>query len=133
MLVATLSQLNLSSTLMRFLPQMGAKSARRLINLSYLATSLTALVGSVVFVTVLPRLSSEWRFVGDSAFFAVIFAVSVVVWEIFTLQDAALVGLQRPVAIPIKMWSTRWRSWHCWWSQHRYSARQTSYCPGLPR
>ena len=102
MLVATLSQLNLSSTLMRFLPQMGAKSARRLINLSYLATSLTALVGSVVFVTVLPRLSSEWRFVGDSAFFAVIFAVSVVVWEIFTLQDAALVGLQRPVAIPIE-------------------------------
>ena len=102
MLVGTLSQLNLSSTLMRFLPQMGAMSARRLINFSYLATALTALVGSVVFVTVLPRLSSEWRFVGDSAFFAVLFAVSVVVWEIFTLQDAALVGLQRPVAVPIE-------------------------------
>ena len=102
MLVATLSQLNLSSTLMRFLPQMGAMSARRLINFSYLASSLTAIVGSVIFVTVLPRLSSEWRFVGDSAFFAVIFAVSVVVWEIFTLQDAALVGLQRATAVPIE-------------------------------
>ena len=102
MLVGTLSQLNLSSTLMRFLPQMGATSARRLINVSYLVSSLTALAGSVIFVTVMPRLSSEWRFVGDSAFFAVIFAVSVVVWEIFTLQDAALVGLQRPVAVPIE-------------------------------
>ena len=102
MLVATLSQLNLSNTLMRFLPQMGARSARRLINATYLVSTLTAVVGSVIFVTVLPRLSSEWRFVGDSAFFAVIFAVSVVVWEIFTLQDAALVGLQRPVAVPIE-------------------------------
>ena len=102
MLVATLSQLNLSSTLMRFLPQMGAMSARRLINFSYLACSLTAVAGSMIFVTVLPRLSSEWRFVGDSAFFAVIFAVSVVVWEIFTLQDAALVGLQRAGAVPVE-------------------------------
>ena len=102
MLVATLSQLNLSSTLMRFLPQMGATSARRLINFSYLASSLTAIVGSVIFVTVLPRLSSEWRFVGDSAFFAVIFAVSVVVWEIFTLQDSALIGLQRAATVPIE-------------------------------
>ena len=102
MLVATLSQLNLSNTLMRFLPQLGSKSASRLINATYVVSTLTALAGSVIFVTVLPRLSSEWRFVGDSAFFAVIFAVSVVVWEIFTLQDAALVGLQRPVAVPIE-------------------------------
>lgn len=102
MLVATLSQLNLSNTLMRFLPQMGAMSARRLINATYVVSTLTAVVGSVIFVTVLPRLSSEWRFIGDSAFFAVIFAVSVIVWEIFTLQDAALVGLQRPVAVPIE-------------------------------
>jgi O-antigen/teichoic acid export membrane protein len=102
MLVGTLSQLNLSSTLMRFLPQMGSISSRRLINFSYLVSSLTALAGAVIFVTVMPRLSSEWRFVGGSAFFVVIFAVSVVVWEIFTLQDAALVGLQRPVAVPVE-------------------------------
>jgi O-antigen/teichoic acid export membrane protein len=102
MLVATLSQLNLSSTLIRFLPQMGAPSASRLIKLSYLVTSLTAVAGSVIFVAVLPRLSSEWHFIGDSDFFAVIFAVSVVAWEIFTLQDAALVGLQRAGAVPVE-------------------------------
>jgi O-antigen/teichoic acid export membrane protein len=102
MLVATLSQLNLGSTLMRFLPQMGARSAGRLIVFSYLTTSLTALVGGVIFVTVLPQLSSEWHFVGGSAFLAVLFAVSVVCWEVFTLQDAALVGLQHAVAVPIE-------------------------------
>ena len=102
MLVATLSQLNLSSTLMRFLPQMGAMSARRLIIFSYLASSLTAVAGSVIFVTVLPRLNSEWRFIGDSTFLTVLFAVSVVVWEIFTLQDAVLVGLQRAAVVPVE-------------------------------
>ena len=102
MLVATLSQLNLSSTLMRFLPQMGAMSAGRLIKFSYLASSLTALAGSVIFITVLPRVSSEWHFVGDSHFLAVLFVVSVVVWEVFTLQDAVLVGLRHAVVVPIE-------------------------------
>jgi O-antigen/teichoic acid export membrane protein len=102
MLVAILAQLNLGNMLMRFLPQMGAISAGRLIRFSYLITSLTALAGSVIFVTVLPRLSSEWHFVGGSAFLAVLFAVSVVVWEIFTLQDAAVVGLQHPVVVPVE-------------------------------
>jgi O-antigen/teichoic acid export membrane protein len=102
MLVATLSQLNLGNTLMRFLPQMGAISAGRLIIFSYLATSLAAVAGSVIFVTVLPRLSSEWHFVGGSAFLAVLFVVSVVVWEIFTLQDTALVGLQHAVVVPVE-------------------------------
>jgi O-antigen/teichoic acid export membrane protein len=102
MLVAILSQLNLSGALMRFLPQMGARLAGRLIIFSYLATSLTALAGSMIFVTVMPRLSSEWHFLGDSAFLAVLFAVSVVIWEIFTLQDAVLVGLQHAVVVPVE-------------------------------
>ena len=101
-LVATLSQLNLSNTLMRFLPQMGAMSARRVIKLAYLASSLTAVAASIIFISILPRLSSEWHFIGDSTFFAVVFVVSVVVWQIFALQDAALVGLQRAVAVPIE-------------------------------
>jgi O-antigen/teichoic acid export membrane protein len=102
MLVATLSQLNLSSIMMRFLPQMGSRTAGRLVNISYLVTTLTALVGSAIFVLVLPRISSEWSFIGGSSFFMIIFAVSVVVWEIFTLQDAALIGLQRAGVVPVE-------------------------------
>jgi O-antigen/teichoic acid export membrane protein len=102
MLVATLSQLNLSSTLIRFLPQLGAGAAGRLIKGSYLTTILASLAGGAIFVVVLPRLSSQWRFVGDSSYLSVLFIVAVVAWEVFTLQDAALVGLQRPGAIPVE-------------------------------
>jgi O-antigen/teichoic acid export membrane protein len=102
MLVATLSQLNLSSIMMRFLPEMGSRTAGRLVNISYLVTTLTALAGSALFVLVLPRISSEWSFIGGSSFFMIIFAVSVIVWEIFTLQDAALIGLQRAGVVPVE-------------------------------
>ena len=102
MLVATLSQLNLSSTLIRFLPQLGARSAGRLIKGSYLTTILASLAGGAIFVVLLPRLSSQWAFVGDSSYLSALFIVSVVAWEVFTLQDSALVGLQRPGAIPVE-------------------------------
>ncbi len=102
MLVATLSQLNLSSTLIRFLPQLGARSAGRLIKGSYLSTILASLVGGAIFVVVMPRLSSQWQFVGNSSYLSFLFIVSVVAWEVFTLQDAALVGLQRPEPIPLE-------------------------------
>jgi O-antigen/teichoic acid export membrane protein len=102
MLVATLSQLNLSSTLIRFLPQLGARSAGRLIKGSYLTTILASLVGGAIFVVVLPRLSSQWQFLGNDSYLSALFIVSVVAWEVFTLQDSALVGLQRPGAIPLE-------------------------------
>jgi O-antigen/teichoic acid export membrane protein len=102
MLVATLSQLNLSSTLIRFLPRLGARSAGRLINYSYLVSMVAALAGGVIFVVVAPRLSSQWDYLGDSYFLSGLFILAVVVWELFTLQDAALVGLQRAGAIPVE-------------------------------
>jgi O-antigen/teichoic acid export membrane protein len=102
MLVATLSQLNLSSTLTRFLPKLGARSAGRLINYSYLGSTVTALAGGVIFVVVAPRLSSQWDYLGDSYFLSGLFILAVIVWELFTLQDAALVGLQRAGPIPVE-------------------------------
>jgi O-antigen/teichoic acid export membrane protein len=102
MLVSTLSQLNLSSTLTRFLPRLGGRSAGRLINYSYLGSTVAALAGGVIFVVVAPRLSSQWSYVGDSYFLSGLFILAVIVWELFTLQDAALVGLQRAGAIPIE-------------------------------
>jgi len=102
MLVATLSQLNLSSTLVRFLPQLGSQSAGKLIKLSYLLTTVAALAGGVIFILIAPRLSSEWHFLSASTVMAALFIVAVVSWELFTLQDAALIGLQRPDVIPLE-------------------------------
>jgi O-antigen/teichoic acid export membrane protein len=93
------AQLNLANTLPRFLPQAG-RSASRLIIYSYVASSLTALVAGVAFVTVLPRLSSQWKFLGGSAPLAVLFVAATLAWGIFALQDAALTGLHRAVVVP---------------------------------
>jgi O-antigen/teichoic acid export membrane protein len=50
----------------------------------------------------MPRLSSEWRFVGDSVPLAVAFVAAAVVWGVFALQDAALLSLRRPVLVPLE-------------------------------
>ena len=100
-LVSSFAQLNLANTLPRFIPQAG-RSAGKFIAYSYGASSCAALIGGLAFVTVLPRLSTEWQFVGDSVPLAVAFVAAVVVWGVFTLQDAALLSLHRPVLVPVE-------------------------------
>jgi O-antigen/teichoic acid export membrane protein len=101
LLVSNFAQLNLHSVLPRFLPRAG-RSARRLITYSYGVSSLAALAIGLAFVTVLPRLNSNWRFMGDSASLAVAFTAGTIVWGIFNLEDAALVGLHRSVVVPVE-------------------------------
>jgi len=101
LLVSNLAQLNLHSALARFLPQAG-RSAGRLITYSYGMSSLAALAVGLGFVTILPRLSSNWRFLGDSATLAVVFVAATVVWGVFNLEDAALVGLHRSVLVAVE-------------------------------
>lgn len=101
LLIANIAQLGFHNALPRFLPRAG-RSARRFITYSYGVSSLAALALGLAFVTILPRLNTNWRFVGDSAFFAVVFAAGAVVWGVFNLEDAALVGLHRSVLVPIE-------------------------------
>ncbi len=100
-LASSLAQLNLHSALPRFLPRAG-RSAGRLITYSYGMSSLAALAVGLGFVTILPRLSSNWRFLGDSATLAVVFVAATVVWGVFNLEDAALVGLHRSVLVAVE-------------------------------
>jgi O-antigen/teichoic acid export membrane protein len=100
-LVSTFAQLNLANTLPRFIPKAG-RSAGKFIAYSYGASSCAALVGGAAFVTVLPRLSSQWQFVGDSVSLAVAFIAATVVWGVFALQDIALLSLRRPVLVPVE-------------------------------
>src|SRR5450432_1364143 len=78
-LVSTFAQLNLANTLPRFIPKAG-RSTGRFIAYSYGTSSCVGLIGGLAFVTLLPRLSSEWRFVGDSVPLAVAFVAAAVVW-----------------------------------------------------
>ena len=98
-LVSSFAQLNLANTLPRFIPRAG-RSAGKFIGYSYGVSSFAALVGGIAFVTVLPRLSSQWQFVSRSALLSVIFVAAAVVWGVFTLQDVALLTLRRPLVVP---------------------------------
>jgi O-antigen/teichoic acid export membrane protein len=99
LLVSTFAQLNLTTALPRFIPKAG-RSAGKFIAYSYGASAGTALIGGLAFVTILPRLSSQWRFVADSPPLAIAFVVAVVVWGVFTLQDIVLLSLRRPFLVP---------------------------------
>ena len=99
--LSSLAQLNLANTLPRFLPRAG-RSAARLILYSYGASAVTSVLAGAAFVTILPRLSPQWQFLGHSAPLAVLFAATVVVWGVFALEDAALTGLQRAVVVPVE-------------------------------
>jgi O-antigen/teichoic acid export membrane protein len=100
-LVTTFAQLNLATALPRFIPKAG-RLAGKFITCSYGASSSAALIGGLLFVTILPRLSSHWQFLEDSLPLAVAFVMAAVLWEVFTLQDIALLSLRRPVLVPIE-------------------------------
>jgi O-antigen/teichoic acid export membrane protein/tetratricopeptide (TPR) repeat protein len=99
--VSSLAQLDLPTILPRFLPQAG-RSAGRFIAYGYGASSVAALAVGVGFVTILPRLSSQWQFLRTSPSLAVLFVVALVMWGIFALEDAALTGLHRAVVVPVE-------------------------------
>jgi O-antigen/teichoic acid export membrane protein len=101
LLVSTFAQLNLTTALPRFLPRAG-RSAGKFIAYSYGASSCAALIGGLVFVTVLPHISSQWQFVADSLPLKVAFVVAAAVWEVFALQDIALLSLRRPALVPVE-------------------------------
>jgi O-antigen/teichoic acid export membrane protein len=101
LLVANFAQLNLAPALPRFMPKAG-QSAGKFIAYSYGASSCAALLGGLAFVSFLPRLSSQWQFLAKSLPLAVAFVVTAMVWEVFTLQDVALLSLHRPLIVPIE-------------------------------
>jgi O-antigen/teichoic acid export membrane protein len=100
MLVGGASQLNLTNLLPRFLPEHGAHS-RRLVVTAYGASTAAALVIGGSFVAFggvdasLGGSGSPWPA-------RVAFVVAVVIWNLFTLQDAVLAGIRRAVWVPIE-------------------------------
>jgi O-antigen/teichoic acid export membrane protein len=100
-LVSSIAQLNLGSTLPRFLPLAGRRSGR-LIRYCYAANSVVALFSGLLFVTLLPRLNSHWHFMRGSLVLEVGFVVGLLIWGVFALEDAALTGLRRAVVVPFE-------------------------------
>jgi O-antigen/teichoic acid export membrane protein len=100
-LVSSFSQLNLANTFPRFLPQAGRR-AKRFIGYGYVLSSAVAAVIGIGFVAIMPHLSSQWRFLSQSSMLSIGFAIASVVWTVFALQDAVLIGLQKSVVVPVE-------------------------------
>ncbi|MDX6643270.1 MAG: hypothetical protein QOD76_1232 [Solirubrobacteraceae bacterium] len=99
-LVATVGWVGLQFTLLRYLPVAGLKR-RRLVALVYGAGMGAGLVAAVVFTLLLAG-DLRVAYVADAPLSAIAFCVSVLVWVVFTLQDAVLVGIRRAYLVPIE-------------------------------
>ncbi len=99
--LSTVCQLNMGNGIVRFLPDLGGRSARALGAVYGLAGVVALIVGSA-FVLVAPHISHELAYLGDGVALAVGFVAALVLWGLFTLQDAALMATRRAPWIPIE-------------------------------
>jgi O-antigen/teichoic acid export membrane protein len=95
-LLASISQLNLGIIFPRFLYAAGAKSGT-LLRLGYLSSMAAALVAATIFLVI-------WHhnYIAPGTFPAVFFVVAVVLWVVFSIQDAALIGLRATFWVPVE-------------------------------
>jgi O-antigen/teichoic acid export membrane protein len=99
MFISGISQLNLVSALVRFLPTAGPATAR-FTAYCYLAAGLLTLAFSAAAAALGARLpglgfiETDWRMVA-------VFVPAAVAWTIFNLQDGVLTGLRAAVWVPV--------------------------------
>jgi len=93
-LLSTISQLNLSNVLNRFLPGAGRRTGRVILG-CYLASVGMSVVVGLVFLAGTARWSPELAFVSRDPRLSAWFLLALALWSLFVLQDGALSGLRR--------------------------------------
>lgn len=101
MLLASMAELNLGLALPRFLPQLGARTAKTVV-VAYSCSTVVAIALAGLFVLVVPSIADSFSFLGDSKALAVTLIGAVVLWNIFGVQDGVLTALRRASWIPIE-------------------------------
>jgi O-antigen/teichoic acid export membrane protein len=96
-----ISQLNLGPSLGVLVPRAGSRARRVLLYTYGAVTAFSMVVLAVFLLAVLPHLS-ELSEVLDSTALMLVFGLSVLVFNLFALQDAALVSLRWGKVIPIE-------------------------------
>src|SRR5215470_13098410 len=99
--LAGVAELNLMSTLVRFLPTSGRRAARFIVSI-YAASAAVAAVLGLGFLLVIPIVEPQLGFLRASPFLAAWFVVSVVTGAIFVLQDSALTGVRAAPFVPLE-------------------------------
>lgn len=99
--ISAVCQLNLGSTILRFLP-ISKLGLARVVGASYAATTAASLIGGTGFVLVAPHLSRSFAFLARSPILAVAYVLAVTAWGVFALQDAVLTALRRTSWVPLE-------------------------------
>jgi O-antigen/teichoic acid export membrane protein len=99
-LVSSLGWIGLQYVLLRFVPVAGG-SQPRLVRLTYAAAIAIGIVSAGVFLAGFARLAGL-GILTKSPLTVALFAASVVLWVVFSLQDAVLIGLHRAGWVPIE-------------------------------
>jgi O-antigen/teichoic acid export membrane protein len=97
-LLASFALLNLGTVFPRFLYAAGSR-AGVILRAGYAASTSIALVASIVFLLVT---SGHRDYMQPGPLAEIVFVAAVVLWVIFTIEDAALVGLRAPFWVPVE-------------------------------
>jgi O-antigen/teichoic acid export membrane protein len=100
MLVSSLGWIGLQYVLLRFVPVAGEAQAR-LVRLTYAAAIAIGLVSAGVFLAGFAHLA-DLGLLTRSPLTVALFAASVVLWIVFSLQDPVLIGLRRAGWVPVE-------------------------------
>lgn len=101
MLLSEVSQLNLTSAMIRFIPRAG-RGARQLVRWAYICSSIFAITVSLVFVAGIPIWAPALEILRSNLAMIGLFTAATVLWGIFALQDDILIGLRQAVWVPIE-------------------------------
>jgi O-antigen/teichoic acid export membrane protein len=99
--LAGVAELNLMSTLVRFLPTSGTRSARFILIAYAASASVAALIG-FGFLFLIPSVEPQLGFLRAGPIIMLWFVVSVVTCTIFVLQDSALTGVRAAPFVPVE-------------------------------
>jgi O-antigen/teichoic acid export membrane protein len=99
--LSTICQLSMGTGILRFLPDLGPRSARALAA-AYGVTVLAAILLGSTFVLVAPGASRQLSFLTHSPLLGIGFVVALALWGIFILQDAALTATRRAPWLPLE-------------------------------
>src|SRR5271167_1699942 len=95
-LIAAFALMNLGTVFPRFLYAAGSR-AGVVLRYGYATSTSIALLASVAFVLLFPH-----NYIEPGILPSVFFVASVVLWVIFTIEDAALVGFRATLWVPVE-------------------------------
>jgi hypothetical protein len=99
--VSALAQLNYVRTLSGLLPRAG-NNATKVLARAYARVVILSIILGLAFAILVPLVSSKFSYVNALPAFALLFALSVPLYSIFSLEDSVLATVRQAVIIPFE-------------------------------